>query len=217
MAVLVDTVIFDFDGVLVDTGPDVAGAANDTLAALGLATLPVPVVVSFIGGGAEILMRRCLAQKTDELLAVAVPMFVQRYAERCCVETRLYPEVQNVLDAYAQAGKHMAIATQKVEAITRTILDHFKLAGYFEVLVGPESVTHRKPHPESVLRILDATHTAPTRAVLIGDTASDIKAGKAAGIWTCGVKYGYGSAEEIEAEKPDWALDHLNQMLEWIC
>ncbi len=213
----VDTIIFDFDGVLVDTGRDIANAANATLNYLGLPTMPQTVLVSYIGGGAEMLLRRCLKEKADTLLDLASPFFRQRYEEYCCVETHLYPHARKVLDYYQALGKHMAIATQKNETITNTILHTLDIMSYFELLVGPESVTHRKPHPESVLLALKKTGTVPSRAIMIGDTASDIQAGKAAGALTCGVLYGYGSREEVLGAQPDVVLDqNLGEFINWI-
>jgi phosphoglycolate phosphatase len=214
----VETLIFDFDGVLVDTGPDIALAANETLKVLGLAPLPADQIVSFIGGGAEVLMRRCLGERSaDALLAQAVPIFVQQYKDNCCVKTQLYPGVAAVLEHYSRMGKTMAIATQKIEAITHAILQTLQVGEYFALVVGPDSVTHRKPHPEAVLKILDATVTAPSKAIIIGDTASDIQAGKAAGIFTCGVCYGYGSVEELKTAQPDLYLEALSQLMDWVC
>jgi len=210
----VDTIIFDFDGVLVDTGPDVANAANFTLRSLGLEELPPQTIAGYIGGGAEMLMRRCLAERADDLISQSLPVFVKRYNEYCCVDTRMYDGVQTVLDHYRQAGKHIAIATQKNEPITQAILEGFKITPYFEVVIGPASVTHRKPHPESLLRILEQIGTAAEHTVMVGDTAFDIQAGKAAGTLTCGVIYGYGTEDEVRSSQPDVVLSQLIQMLD---
>lgn len=212
----VDTLIFDFDGVLVETGPDIAAAVNYTLNCLGVDALPVPRVISYIGGGAEVVLRRCLADRADALIAQALPIFIQRYHERCCVDSRLYPGVIEVLSHYARAGKRMTIATQKVEAITRSIMSTLGIASYFDVLIGSESVTHRKPHPEAILKTLERTSTLPNRAVIIGDTPIDIQAGKAAGVFTVGVDYGYGTPEEIEAANPDFKLHQLTEMMDCV-
>ena len=212
----VDTLIFDFDGVLVDTGPDIANAVNFTLRSFDLAEQPPATIIERIGGGAEVLMRRCLAERSEELLSQALPIFIQRYAEYCCVDTCLYPGVKTVLDHYQAAHKHMAIATQKNEVITQTIQKGLGIATYFEVIVGPETVTHRKPHPESVQRILEKLGTEPQRTIMIGDMVSDIQTGKAAGTLTCGVFYGYGAQDDIRAALPDIALENLTQMLDWI-
>lgn len=216
MKYTVDTLIFDFDGVLVDTGPDIANAVNFTMRSFGLAELPAATIIKRIGGGAEVLMRRCLTERSEELIGQALQIFTQRYKEYCCVDTCLYPGVKNVLEHYRVAGKHMAIATQKKETITQTILNLKGIAPYFEVIVGPETFTQPKPHPESVQRILDRVGTAPQRAIMIGDMVSDIKTGKAAGTLTCGVLYGYGVEDDIRTAQPDVVLENLTQMLDWV-
>lgn len=216
MKTQIDTVIFDFDGVLVNTGPDIASAANFTLQLYHLEELPQDTIISYIGGGAEMLMRRCLKEHADELIDQVLPVFNQRYNEFCCVESHLYPDVQLILQHLKTAGKRMAIATQKKEAATHLMIDRLGINSYFDIVVGPDSVTHRKPHPESVLRILDSTSTRAERAVVVGDMPSDIQAGKAAGTFTCGVFYGYGAQQDILAAAPDLTVDRLSQLLDWM-
>jgi phosphoglycolate phosphatase len=217
MKVPIDTVIWDFDGVLVDTAPDIAGAANFTLRSLGFPELPPQTISNYIGGGAEALLRRLLdPHGALDLVPNALPIFVQRYEDCCCVDSVLYPGVKDVLEKFRRAGKRQSIATQKIERITRKIMNGLEIDSYFETVIGPESVTHRKPHPESILLILEHTETEPKRAIIVGDTNLDIQAGKAAKIWTCGVRYGYGTKEEIAAAEPDLALDSLIQLLDWI-
>lgn len=208
----IDSLIFDFDGVLVDSGPDIANAANYTLQTLGLPEQDPQVLISYIGGGAEPLVRRMLGDRVDELYDQALATFKARYGEKFFVETRLYPGAREVLAHFAQAGKTMGIATNKVERLTRGILEGLNIAGYFPVIVGPEGVTHRKPHPEAVEHILAHLGTAPEKAVMIGDTAADIQAGRAAGTLTCGVTYGFGAPAEIQAAAPDFVIERLEAL-----
>ncbi len=212
----IDTIIWDFDGVVVDTGRDIANAMNYVLKTLGLEELPMPTIMSYIGGGAEPIVRKCLGDKSDALFDQALVLLKQRYGEYYLVETCLYPGVADVLEHYRAAGKQQAIATNKIERIARGILDGLHIAQYFSVLVGPESITHRKPHPEAVLRILEALQASPARALMVGDTAPDLLAGKAAGTITCGVTYGYGSREEVEGAGPDFIIDRAPEMLDYI-
>ncbi|MCE1252637.1 MAG: HAD-IA family hydrolase [Anaerolineae bacterium] len=216
MKTQIDTVIFDFDGVLVNTGPDIASAANYILQLYHLEELPQDTIVSYIGGGAEVLLRRCLKDRADELISQALPEFNQRYNEYCCVQSHLYPDVKLVLDQLKTTGKRLAIATQKKEATTHVMIDRLGIGTYFDCIVGPDSVTHRKPHPESVLRILDSTNTRAERAVVVGDMPTDIQAGKAGGTYTCGVFYGYGAGEDILASAPDLTITRLSQLLDWM-
>lgn len=203
----ITTIIFDFDGVLADTSPDIAHAANFVVSQLGLETLPVETIADYIGGGAEPLMRRCLLERQAEhKLAEALPMFKVRYAENYFQDTSCYPNVMQVLSHFHASGMKMAIATNKVEDLTRGILRGFQLEDCFQSVVGGDSVSHRKPHPEVVQRILTELQSDPTEALMVGDTAEDILAGKAADTRTCGVTYGYGKRLEIEEAKPDYII-----------
>jgi len=212
----VSTVIFDFDGVLVNTGPDIANATNYTLRKLGVRELPPETIISYIGGGAEPLVRKSLGERADELYEQALPMLLDRYSEHYMEETVLYPGARDVLEHYAQLGKKMGIATNKVEQIAHDIMDHLEIADYFDIVVGPESVTRRKPDPEAVNIILDELDTESADAVMIGDTPADIGAGKAAGTLTCGVTYGFSPAEAIEEAEPDFILDKITEMTDHI-
>ena len=216
MKTIIDTVIFDFDGVLVHTGPDIANAANYALRINHLPELSEDTIISYIGGGAEMLMRRCLKKEAEALLPKALPEFAHYYNEHCCVDSYLYPEVLSVLKQLKEAGKCLAIATQKNEATAQKMIEQLGISDYFDCIVGPESVKNRKPHPESVIRILENTSTPADRAIFIGDMPTDIQAGNAAGVYSCGVLYGYGTEEAIRAAIPDFIISHLSQLLDWI-
>ncbi len=212
----VDLIIFDFDGVLADTGPDIVNAANYVLKQLNLPELPPETIVSFIGGGAEPLVRKCLGDRAGELFDEALVLFKKRYNEYPFVDTVAYPGVLEVLKHYHAAGKTMAIATNKTEAATRRILEGLHLAPYFQVIVGPDSITHRKPHPEALNRIINQVGGLPAKTVMIGDTEADILAGQAAGSLTGGVTYGYGPPEEIQKARPDFIIDRIAELKNYI-
>ena len=212
--VQIDTIVFDLDGTLADASRDITNAVNFILAGLGRPGIPVEVVASYIGGGAEVLWRKILKEEADELLPSVLPKFLQRYNEYYCVETVLYPGVMDVLSTLQKAGFKMGIATQKVEKITFGILDSLGIRSFFPVVVGPESITHRKPHPESVIKILDYLGSQPGQAWMVGDAPADILAGKAAGTGTVGVSYGYGQVEEILSAGPDAMIDRLPDLLD---
>jgi len=212
----VDAIVWDFDGVVVDTSRDIANAGNYALRKLGLPEQPVETLASYIGGGAEPLVRKMLGGRAEELFAQALPLLLNRYKEYPFQDTTLYPGMREVLEHYARAGKRMGIATNKVQPITLRILQGLEIERYFDALIGPEDVTQRKPHPEAVLKTLDALRTPAGRAVMIGDTAADIGAGKAAGTVTVGVTYGYGSREEVAGAGPDLLIDSAAELLEHI-
>jgi phosphoglycolate phosphatase len=212
----VDVLVFDFDGVLVDSGLDIANAMNYVLRHFGLRELPPKTIIGFIGRGAGKLVEDSLGEAHKDLLDQALPMFLQRYSEFFLVDTCLYPGVKEVLEFYHQAGKTLAIATQKPEPITHAILTGLEINPYISIIVGPESITHRKPHPESIIKILQATQTDPQQLIMVGDMPTDIQTGKAAGTLTCAVTYGLGQRADLEAALPDYVIDAIKELYNFI-
>jgi len=216
MTWMIDAIVWDFDGVVVDTSRDIANAGNFALRTLGLPEQPVDVLASYIGGGAEPLVRRMLGERADELFDRALPLLLNRYKEFPFQDTTLYQGMREVLEHCARAGKRMGIATNKIQPITLKILKGLDIEGYFQALIGPEDVQHRKPHPEAVNRVLEALEIPAVRAVMIGDTAADIGAGKAAGTYTVGVTYGYGKPDEVAGAEPDLLIDSAADLLKHV-
>lgn len=209
----INTIIFDLDGTLVNASPDIAAAANFVLRQIGWPELPVETIAGYIGGGAEVLWRKILGDQAEALLPSVLPPFLERYTTYACVDSHLYPGAMELLTELQKMNVRMGIATQKVEKITMDILDQLGIAGFFKVVVGPESVKRRKPDPESVLLILEKLQAEPSRALMIGDAPADILAGKAAGVRTCAVTFGYGRVDELLAVEPDHVIDRLMDVL----
>ena len=209
----VDAVIFDFDGVLVDTGLDIANAMNFVLRESGLAELPADTIIGFIGRGAGKLVQDSLGEEHAGLLDQALSMFLERYSRYYLVDTCLYPGVKEVLQSLHQARVRVAIATQKSEPITHSILSGLAIDPFITMVVGPESITHRKPHPESLLRVIQAFDIDPPGVLMVGDMPTDIQAGKAAGARTCAVTYGLGERAALEAAGPDFMIHEIKDLL----
>jgi 2-phosphoglycolate phosphatase len=200
-------VIFDFDGVLADTVEDIADSANTVRATYRLPSLPVERVCAAIRGGAEGIMRSLLPDDYQSELPAAASLFTAEYAKCYQVHTHLYPGVAKTLADLQADGLVMAVATNKVEAVTRDLTRILGIERCFAMVVGPESVSHRKPDPETLEVILKHLGVSPGEALMVGDTTTDIEAGRAAHVATCAVLYGYGSREEIEGAKPDHFLE----------
>jgi 2-phosphoglycolate phosphatase len=204
-------VIFDFDGVLADTAEDMAHAANGVLLQYGMKPVPVLEVRRRIGGGAEALMSRLMVGASDWRVAEAAALF-KRGLQACHDHTHLYPGVRATLGRLHSQGVRLAVATNKVEAITVDALGRLGISAEFDIVVGAESVTHRKPDPEAVRLILDRLRIRAREALMVGDTAADITAGKRAGTWTCAVLYGYGEASDLEAAEPDFQVARFDEI-----
>lgn len=208
----VDGLIFDFDGVLVDTAEDIASAANRVLQQFGMSAVPVAIVRGYIGGGADTLIRRLLPEVPEDRRREATALFKTMYSECYDVHSSLYPGVPEVLEHFRAAGRRMAIATNKGERLTEGLVQALGLHRYIELIVGPESVARRKPDPEAVELILASWRVGPERTLLIGDTADDIHAGRAAGTLTVGALYGYGTEREIRAAGPDQVIRSIREL-----
>jgi phosphoglycolate phosphatase len=203
----VDLIAFDLDGTLIDSARDISFCVNETLRCVGRPALPEATIHAFVGRGVLPLIERSLDEasprgkrrgpETEE----AVRLFMELYAEHCLDHTRLYPGIREVLDVYAE--KSLAVVTNKAERFSLKILDGLGVRDRFKAVLGGDSTKERKPHPEPILKLLEATGLPARSAVTIGDSAIDIAAGKAAGTWTCGVLYGFRPESEVREAAPD--------------
>jgi phosphoglycolate phosphatase len=188
--------LFDLDGTLVDSVPDLAAAANQMLGEFRRPPLSEADVTSMVGDGVAMLVERALAarQAADEPLAPAVARFLAIYEASATARTRPYPGVPEVLSALAAAGSRLAVCTNKTEAATRAVLEGLDLARFFAVVVGGDSLPARKPDPAPLRIALDRLGVAPARAAMIGDHRNDVLAAERAGVTAIFARYGYGLA-----------------------
>ncbi|MGC9158804.1 MAG: HAD family hydrolase [Terracidiphilus sp.] len=207
------TIIFDLDGVLIDSGKGIANAVNFTLRTLGRPVLPSEQIIGYIGPGVEGVWRKCLGADADQLLDIAIPIYKARYRENGVAETTCYPGVPETLSRLKSQGKIMAVATNKPGEFTQLTLQKLDIARYFDIVVDAESVHHRKPDPEAIELILAKLKVPPETTIVVGDAATDIQAAKAAKTISCGVTYGYGSPHEIVAARPDFIIDRMEDLL----
>ena len=203
--------IFDLDGTVADTLPDIAASARFLAEELGCPPPDEAFVRSCIGGGAGKLVGRILGTDDPARIADAKRLFAEHYNAHAAVRTRLYDGVPEVLEHYA-GRKRLAMATFKSRPAAERILAHFGIAGCFERLVTADDCRRTKPDPECVERILTALQVRPEDAVLIGDTVTDMDTGRNAGVLTCGVTYGYGSARDIFTRGPDYLVSRITDI-----
>jgi phosphoglycolate phosphatase len=205
-------VVFDLDGTLIDSTDDLADAVNATLARVRPGTPPLPLekVRSFVGHGARALVERSLEeskleQRADEVL----PLFLEFYRGHLLDRTRLYPGVAEALAGLD--GYRLAVLSNKPADMSRTILRGLGVADRFLRIWGPEDVPARKPDPAGLLRLMAEAGAGRDRTAMVGDSAVDIRTGRAAGVLTVGVSYGL-DPEGLRAEPPDVLLDDLRQL-----
>ncbi len=183
--------VFDLDGTLVDSSRDLAAATNAALQRLepGLAPIPLEAVVRFIGEGARVLIERALRHTGLALSADQVlPVFLECYGERLLDTTRLYPGIPEALEALRETT--LAVLTNKPGAFSRTILEGLGVAPRFARIFGPDDVPARKPDPAGLLHLLRELGSEPDAAWMIGDSATDVKTARAAGVRVAGVAWG---------------------------
>ena len=190
----VRAVLLDLDGTLLDTAPELAAAANAMLADLGRAPLPAATIREFIGSGIHKLVERCLgAPPSEEALA----SFATHYGRINGTMSAPFPGVMDGLNALA--GLRLACVTNKAEAFTLPLLERTGLAPYFAAVVTSDQVGKRKPDPEPFLHACRRLGVAPADTVVIGDSANDAEAGRAAGCRVWLVSYGYTEGRDIRS------------------
>lgn len=203
--------LFDFDGVVADTGADIADAVRATQLHFGVAPMPQEQILSYVGFGAAHLIRCSL---TEVERPEALSYFRTFYQEHAVVKTRLFPGILEALERIRMAGAVSCIVSNKPEAITREIVQTLGVQNFFTIVQGPESLTHMKPDPEGLFLCMHETGYAPSETVMIGDSYTDIQAGRAAGALTCGVLYGIGDRTKLLAEHADYYVENVLQLLD---
>lgn len=207
-------VLFDLDGTLVDSAPDLAAATNAMLAELGLAPIADDDVRRLIGRGGRELVRRvltgALGVAPDEASAdVAYRSFADHYLATLDRATRLYPGVRAGLDALHEQGHALGCVTNKPARFTEPLLRALRLDAELEVIVCGDTLPVMKPDPAPLLHAAERCATAPAHCVMVGDTLTDIAAARAAGIRAVWVSYGYSHGLDVAAVAPDATLDTL--------
>lgn len=214
----VNLVIFDFDGVIIDSGQDIASAAQHVLKLFDQPVLSQEEIISYVGHGVQYLIRNCFKGCDDDFVEQVIPVYRKHYLKNAVVKTRLYEHVEETLKYIKKSGEDnkIALVTNKPEDLTYKILEVLGVKPYFDMVVGPESVKKMKPDPEGILQVLEQFKIPPQQAVMVGDSHVDIEAGKNAGTITCGVTYGLGDREELIKSSPDILINDLAELLEHI-
>ncbi|NQD93944.1 phosphoglycolate phosphatase [Pseudomonas sp. CrR25] len=215
---LPELVMFDLDGTLVDSVPDLAAAVDQALLALGRAPVGVARVRDWVGNGARVLVRRALAgglqhdHVAEQDAAQALQLFMAAYAESHAL-TRVYPGVAQTLEWLREQDIPLAIVTNKPERFVAPLLDEKGLGSYFRWIVGGDTLPQQKPDPAALLHVLRLARVEAPQALFVGDSRSDVQAAKAAGVPCVALSYGYNHGRPIAEEEPVRVLDDLRQLL----
>ncbi len=213
----VKAVLFDLDGVLIDSAGDIRLAINWTLEQFGLPPLSQEVVNRHIGYGASTLVLRCFneyGKEHGEAAKAALPLYLKHYQENSVVETSLYDGVREGLTAMSCFRK--AVVTNKPGSLASAVLETLGVRQYFDVIIAPEQVSRMKPDPEGLVLAMSLMEAAPDQTVMVGDSASDIEAGFRAGTRTAGAFWGIGDPEKLCAVGPDINCVSFEQLSSWL-
>lgn len=210
--------LFDLDGTLVDSAPDLAGTADDMRRDRGLAPLGVPLLRAYCGSGARGMLGRAFAlQPGDGLYESMRTEFLQRYAARLLAETRAFEDARRVPALLAGRGLRFGVVTNKAVRLAEPLVQAFGLAPAGAVLVGGDSTPYTKPHPEPLLEAARRLGVAPAACVYVGDDPRDIRAGRAAGMITVAAAWGYLGPDEDPARwGADLVMPDLASLLNWV-
>ncbi len=216
MAFHVKAVMFDLDGTLVHTAPEIAAAINRMLAELGLSELAQPQIQNYIGEGAQMLVRRCVAagrqgEPDEALLEQAHALFFKHYADNV-TESKPYEGVLDALSALQAKGLKLACVTNKPERFTMPLLDKTGLLDFFEVVVSGDTLPKKKPDPIQLQYICAKFNVLEAEAMLVGDSLTDVKAAHAAGCYIVTVPYGYNQGKPIDYHLVDDAVTCLTEL-----
>ena len=201
-----NAIVWDLDGTLVDSAPDLATALNNVLDMRGFFTLSTSEVRKMIGNGVPKLVERgfnAVGVRPDaSQLDILVELFSTQYRACATDNTRPYPGVVEALQEIHSMNVPMGVCTNKPEAFTRQILEGLGLAGFFSCVIGGDSTSARKPDPEPVLACIRGLVAEPAKSLMLGDSVHDIHAAHAAGVTVGVVPWGYRSApvEELGAD-----------------
>ena len=205
-------IVFDLDGTLIDSSMDLALSVNATRAQAGLPPLPMETVATYIGNGAEMLIRRSLGpDASEDAVWEGLSFFLQYYRENMLVHTKLYPGVREALDSWRLSDKTMAVLTNKPERFSRDLIAGLGLKGYFARIYGGNSFETKKPDPYGLRLIMREMGFRSEQTLMVGDSSVDVLTARNAGVACAGVTFGL-RPEDFERYPPDVLVDDLRDL-----
>ncbi len=219
----ITTALFDCDGVLINSAADISDAVNASLKHFRMKELSYAKLRTFVGNGARVLIERAI--RTSKGLALDEPLpvseekcqeilkyYLDYYYSNPIIKTKLYPGLARALEALSAAGIKMGIVTNKPKNILLEILEYFKIDKYFGALVGGDTVQKLKPAPDGIFLALKKLGVPASRAIMVGDSYTDIGAGHAAGTLTAACLKGMGDKKAMLAQKPEVLLGYAAEI-----
>jgi phosphoglycolate phosphatase len=213
----VEGVLFDLDGTLVDSVPDLSRAIDFMMTQLSLPLCGEEKVRSWVGDGASALISRalehsCQSPPTDELFALAKPIFFTIYQQNVCRYSQLYPDVVEGLNLIAETGLPMACVTNKPAVMAKPLLEILGISDHFTVLIGGDCAAKKKPAPEPLLMAANSLELNIANCIMVGDSLNDVMAANSAGCPSVLVPYGYTQGLDITQIAPDIVVDNIVEL-----
>jgi phosphoglycolate phosphatase len=217
-----DLILFDLDGTLVETAPEIMDAVNDALRRFDLSEVTQQQVNDWIGHGTRELLVQALADRTStspahmresELLQTVLPVYDTFYAQRCGTRSHLYPHVRETLTKLRAQGVKLAVVTNKEGRYTQVVLDVHQLTPMFDVVVSGDTFSAKKPNPVGVAHCLSQFGVSAERALFVGDSSIDAATARNAGLPVWLLPYGYNMGQAIEVCAPDRVIQDVSSLL----
>ncbi len=205
--------LFDLDGTLIDSTADLANSGNWLRVKEGLEPLSREQVASYVGDGAESLVRRLL-ERPEGVVVEQIEAFIRYYNEHCLDTTRLYTGVSSTLQQLQARGYKMAVVTNKPERISKHILDGLNVGPCFGSVIGGNTCKNKKPHPEPLLTAVAQLGLRAEACVMIGDSRVDVEAGHNAAMPSIGLLGGIGAEDLLLASAPELLLPRFTALLD---
>jgi phosphoglycolate phosphatase len=210
-------VLIDLDGTLIDSVPDLAYCVDALMARLGMPARGEAKVRQWVGNGIERLVKRALLDQLDgepeqALVDKALPIYLELYKENLSKRSRLYPGVKEGLQFLRDAGYKLGCITNKAAAFTEPLLKDLGIYDYFQIVVSGDTLPVKKPDPLPLLHAARYFKVEPSRALMVGDSISDVKAARAAGFQVICMSYGYNHGQDIRDARPDAVIDSMMQL-----
>jgi phosphoglycolate phosphatase len=217
-----DLILFDLDGTLVETAPEIMDAVNDALCRFSLPEVTQQQVNDWIGHGTRELLVQALADRTgakpehvreSDFLRIVLPVYDTYYEQRCGTRSHLYPKVRETLVSLREQGIKLAVVTNKESRYTQVVLNVHQLTSMFDAVISGDTLPVKKPNPAGVAHCLSRFGVSADRALFVGDSSIDAATARNAGLPVWLLPYGYNMGQPIEACAPDRVIQDFSSLL----
>jgi phosphoglycolate phosphatase len=208
-------VVFDLDGTLLDTHADLIESLNHSIGSIGLEPVSYDNLTHLVGHGAKVMIERACKLRghplTESEAPVLLERFIAHYTETMPGQTKPYPGLVAAMDNLKTSGFKLAVCTNKLESLARTLLEKLELTHYFEVITGGDTFPVRKPDARHLLGTIEKAGGTPERSIMVGDSFNDIAVAKNASVASIGVPFGYSDVP-IASLEPTRIIQHFDEL-----